>query len=74
MTNDDLLKFASENDAVMKMMAELAMEQAATYFATKAMDFANNMPSNVTGQMALVAFAAAIESSNAKVWPKGSPQ
>lgn len=74
MTTDDLLKFASENEAIMKMMAKLAMEQATTYFAVKAREFAKQLPPDATGQMALTAFANAIESTNAKVWPAGNAQ
>ena len=74
MTNEDLLKFASENDAIMTLMAKLSMEQATQYFAAQAREFAKNLPLHVTGQEALASFAAAIESTNAKVWPKGTTQ
>jgi len=74
MTNDDLLKYASENPAIMKMMSKLAMEQAALFFAAQARDFAKNFPPDTTGTDALTAFANAIESTNGKIWPKGSAQ
>jgi len=72
--SDDLLKFAKENGPLMQMMAKLAMEQATQVFAAKAREFAKNLPPYATGEMALLAFAAAIESTNAKVWPKGKSQ
>jgi hypothetical protein len=74
MNNDQLLKFAQENDAIMKMMAKLAMEQATQYFAAQAREFAKHLPPTATGEMALTAFANAIESTNHKIWPKGQAQ
>jgi len=72
--NNDLLKFAGENGPLMQMMAKLANEKATQYFAAQAREFAKNLPPGTTGQEAITAFADAIESTNAKVWPKGSPQ
>ena len=58
-------------DEIMRQMAKLAMEQATTYFAKQARDFATNLPPRCSGKNALEAFARAIESTNAKVWPAG---
>lgn len=53
---------------VMREMAKMAMEQATTYFAKMAREFAKTMPPDATAEQALTAFANAIESTNAKVW------
>jgi hypothetical protein len=71
---EDLLKFAREKDAILQIMAKLAMERATQYFAAQAREFAKHLPPDATGKMALTAFANAIESTNIKVWPKGASQ
>ena len=58
------------NEEIMKMMSKLALEQATTALAAQARDFARHLPPEVTGEQALMAFAAAIETNNARVWPK----
>ena len=57
------------NDEIMKMMSKLALEQATTALAAQARDFARHLPQEVTGEQALMAFADAIEMTNAQVWP-----
>jgi hypothetical protein len=61
--------FNLPSDEIMRLMAKSAMEQATTYFAAQARSFAKTIPPDATGSDALTAFANAIESSNAKVWP-----
>lgn len=57
-------------EAIMREMAKLAMEQATESFAKFAEQFAANpQMAKVNGQQALTAFAVAIRSTNAKVWP-----
>lgn len=60
---------------IMRKMAQLAIEEATTFLAQKAREFSANLPAGTTGPEALQAFANAIESTNAKVYPqpKGGP-
>lgn len=62
-------------DEVMKAMAKLAMEQAMQTIAEMADRFAASPAMlGINGREALTAFAAAIRSTNAKVWPtEGRP-
>ena len=52
------------NDIVLKRMAELSIEKATQDFAIFARQFAKDLPSGITGQQALEAFANAIENRN----------
>ena len=62
------------SDEIMRDMAKLAMEQATSYFAAQAREFAKSILPTTNGQDALEAFARAIENTNAKVWPKNGPR
>jgi hypothetical protein len=55
---------------IMQQMAKIAMEQATTMFAEQAREFAA-LPGmdEVSGRDALLAFADAISTTNANVWP-----
>jgi hypothetical protein len=56
---------------IMHQMAKLANEQATIMIAKFARQFAQQQSiKQLNGQDALLAFADAIESTNAKVWPK----
>lgn len=61
--------FVLPPDEVMKAMAKLAFENAAEYFARMAVQFAADLPPAASGHDALTAFAAAIRSTNAKLYP-----
>jgi len=63
-----------DDPTVMREMARMAMEQAATFFAKMARDFAKGMPPDATAEQALLAFANAIESTNAKIYEVGPKQ
>lgn len=52
------------NEEVMRMMAKMAVIKATTSCAGFARDFAKSLPDDVSGKMALEAFARAIESNN----------
>ncbi len=62
-------------ETVMRTMAKLAIEEATTFFAAQARDFAKNLPDDVGGRQALQAFANAIEKTNQQQYPtpKGGP-
>lgn len=62
-------------EQVMKHMAKLAIEEATTFFAQKAREFATQIPAGTDGKRALEAFADAIDATNAKndPQPKGGP-
>lgn len=62
------------NDEIMSEMSRIALEQATTMLAAQARAFAKTLDGRVTGPDALLAFANAIESNNAKVWPRGDEQ
>ena len=52
-------------------MAQLALEEAMQSIARNAREFAERPHvANLSGPNALLAFASAIESTNATVWPK----
>lgn len=62
-------------EEVMRQMAKMAMEQATTFFAKMAREFAADpLVQQGTAKQALDAFANAIESTNSKVWPMGDKQ
>jgi hypothetical protein len=54
----------------MKMVTAMAVEQVTDGLAQKARDFAENLSPDISGKDALLAFAAAIEATNAKQYPK----
>lgn len=62
------------NDEIMRRMAKMALESATSSLAIKAREFAKTLPTSTTGADALEAFAAAIESTNDKQFPKGDEQ
>ena len=57
-------------DEIMRQMSNMAMELATDYFSKMAEDLAKNLPSDVSGKDALIAFANAIRSINDEVYPK----
>lgn len=61
-------------EEVMRQMAKIAMEQAYESVAVMAEQMAVAVPSSLNGEQALLAFAAAIRSTNSKTWPKGTSQ
>lgn len=63
-----------DDKEVMQALTKMAMKQAMTYFAKMAREFAKTMPPDATAEQALTAFANAIESTNAKVWPTENRQ
>lgn len=58
------------NDEIMRELTKLAIEQGTTILARQAREFANNLPSGVSGRDALNAFADSIDSTNATIYPK----
>ena len=60
------------SDEIMSALSKIALEQATNHLAAQARQFAKTMPAGISGGEALQAFANAIESTNAKVWPKGT--
>jgi len=59
------------DDEVMAEMAKISLEQATSQIAQQAREYARHpFTQSLTGEMALTLFADAIESTNAKVWPK----
>jgi hypothetical protein len=62
------------NDEIMRIMAKLAMEQAAEYFAKMAEQFAADVPPDSSPEIALLAFAAAIRSTRDKLDPPAIPR
>lgn len=54
---------------LVKEIARACLEQSTEALAREAELFSKTLPPDVSGQMALSAFAAAIRSTNAKVWP-----
>jgi hypothetical protein len=61
-------------DEIMRKLSQMALESATQQIAKHARVFATNLPMHITAQMALEAFADAIESTNMKVWPGGEKQ
>lgn len=60
-------------DEIMCEMAKLAIEQATLYFAKMAREFAKTeVVRESRGDLALTAFANAIENINHKIFPAGS--
>ena len=55
------------SEEIMRGMAKMAMEQATTFFAKMADDFAPHC-SKLNGQDAILAFAEAIRSTNKKLY------
>lgn len=58
------------NDAVLKELSKLAMEQAMQTIAKMARDYAAKVPPGISAAESMLAFADAILSTNSKVWPK----
>jgi hypothetical protein len=57
-------------DKIMRTMAKMAIEQATLMFARRAREFAQDpIVQGATAEQALNAFANAIESTNASVYP-----
>lgn len=54
---------------VMSTMAKIALEQATLLIAQRAREFSRSLPDTISGAEALIAFANAIEATNAKVFP-----
>lgn len=54
----------------MKMLAAAAVEQVTDQMAGMAREMARDLPTEITGSEALLAFASAIEANNAKRYPK----
>ena len=63
-------------DEIMRLMAKMAMEQAAEFFAKMAERFADEMKAEpqISSADALLAFAAAIRETNAKQYPLPNTQ
>jgi hypothetical protein len=57
------------NEKLMREFAKVALEQALQSCSEKARWTADECPDDMSGRDALLAFAAAILSTNAKVWP-----
>lgn len=63
------------NEQIMRSMAKMAVEQAAEIFAAMADESATALQGTpCTGADAMRAFAAAIRSTSAKLYPPGEPQ
>ncbi len=61
-------------DEVMRELTKLAFEKATEYFAKQADEFADVLTDEIRGPDALRAFARAIRSTNARLYPtKGQP-
>lgn len=71
MTPEEEMRAALPGDEIMKRLSAIALETATESLAKQAEQFALTMPFEVTGRQAMKAFAAAIRSTNAKVWPSG---
>jgi|ETNvirnome_2_300_1030623.scaffolds.fasta_scaffold01405_7 hypothetical protein len=59
-------------DEIMRHMAQMAMENAAIFFAKMADDFSKELDPNTSGPDALKAFARAIRSTNRELYPTGT--
>ncbi len=56
-------------DDEFSLMSKIALEQATQTIAKHARIFAHEIPSDMSGRLALIAFATAIESTNKKTFP-----
>ena len=62
-----------DNEIIMSEMAKISLKQATSQIAKQARKFAKHPGTKLlTGETALTLFADTIESTNAKVWPKGA--
>lgn len=57
------------DDEILKQLSAMALEKAFAICAEKALWMAENLPEGVSGREALVAYANAVSSTNAKTWP-----
>lgn len=58
------------NDEIMKALSKLAFEEATATIAAAAREFSLNLPDEISGREALMAFADSIDRTNAKRYRK----
>lgn len=59
------------DEAVMRVLTKMALEQAMQTLSEQARMAAEVCPDEMSGRDALLAFSRAVLSTNAKVWPAG---
>ncbi len=63
-----------DDETVMRELSRISLEPATQSLADFARRFAEEVPRDMSGRDAMIAFANAIENTNGKVWRTGTKQ
>jgi len=62
------------DETIMRELTRMSLQSATETIAVKAEEFAKNLPPRISASQALIAFAAAIRSTNEKQWGNKGPR